>query len=335
MSMDRSRKGLKGAASPRFAAQESGHGLDGTRSVAMMATVAASQDPTVDTNVIQALRDSYDELTRSQKRIAEAIVEDPEFVAFATVDKMASRLGVSPSTVVRFTYRLGLTGYQDLQERVRTLVRSQMRSSAAAADEHGVVAHLAETAYASSLEHDLSNLRQTAAGLERAQLDRAVDLLADARRVIVVADGTAASVAAYMTLALGRTRGQADLVQGGIDTLGRLVDIDPADTVIAITFPPYASTVLRAARWAKHQKASLIALTDSPVSPVGQIADIGLPIRVSGIGPHNTMVATMAVTNALLNQLYLRNQDQAIERYATITSLMDQWDLGVLKSDND
>jgi DNA-binding MurR/RpiR family transcriptional regulator len=301
----------------------------------MMRHVASSQDPAVDTNVIQALRDSYDELTRSQKRIAEAIVEDPEFVAFATVDKMAGRLGVSPSTVVRFTYRLGLTGYQDLQERVRTLVRSQMRSSAAAADEHGVVAHLSETAYASSLEHDLSNLRQTAAGLERVQLDRAVDLIGDARRVLVVADGSAASVASYVTLVLGRTRGHVDEVQGGMASLGRLVDVEPDDAVIAITFPPYASTVLRAARWAKKQSASLIALTDSPVSPVGQIADVGLPVRVSGIGPHNTMVAAMAVANALLNQLYLRRQERAIERYAVITGLMDEWDLGVLKSDNE
>jgi DNA-binding MurR/RpiR family transcriptional regulator len=57
-------------------------------------------------DVIQTVRQGYDELTKSQKWIAEAIVDDPEFVAFATVDKMASRLGVSPSTVVRFTYRL-------------------------------------------------------------------------------------------------------------------------------------------------------------------------------------------------------------------------------------
>jgi len=297
--------------------------------------VAAPSNPDAETDVIQTLRDSYDELTRSQKRIAEAIVEDPEFVAFATVDKMAARLGVSPSTVVRFTYRLGLTGYHDLQGRVRTLVRSQMRSSAAAADERGVVAHLSGTAYARSLEHDLSNLRQTAAGLELAQLDKAVALLGEARRILVVADGSATSVASYVTLAIGRTRGQVDFVQGGMDSLGRLADVGPTDAVIAITFPPYASTVLRAARWVKQQSAALIALTDSPVSPVGQIADVGLPVRVSGIGPHNTMVAAMAVTNALLNQLFLQHQERAIERYAVITGLMDDWDLGVLKSDNE
>lgn len=301
----------------------------------MMRAVSSPTRPNDDADVIQALRDSYDELTRSQKRIAEAIVEDPEFVAFATVDKMAGRLGVSPSTVVRFTYRLGLSGYQDLQERVRTLVRSQMRSATAVADEHGVVAHLGETAYARSLEHDLANLRQTAAGLELAQLEQAVELLGKARSILVVADGSAYSVAAYATLVIGRTRGQVDLVRGEMESLGRLVDIDASDVMIAITFPPYASSVLRAARWAKERGAAVIALTDSPVSPVGQLADVGLPARVSGIGPHNTMVAAMAVANAVLNQLFLQRRERAIERYAVVTGLTDDWDLGVLKSDSD
>jgi DNA-binding MurR/RpiR family transcriptional regulator len=294
--------------------------------------VSPSNAPTADANVIQSLRDSYDELTKSQKRIAEAIVEDPEFVAFATVDKMAARLGVSPSTVVRFTYRLGLTGYHDLQERVRTLVRSQMRSSTADVDEAGVLEHLGETAFARSLEHDLANLRQTIAGLEGPELQRAVDLLSQARRIVVAADGTAHSVASYMTLALDRTRGEVTLALADTMSVGRLIDIGPEDVMLAITFPPYAQSVHRAVRWAKERQTKVLAITDSPVSPVGQLGDVDLAVRVSGVGPHNTMVAVMAVANALLNQLVLQSQDRALARYGVVNSLMEDWDLSVLKS---
>jgi DNA-binding MurR/RpiR family transcriptional regulator len=91
-------------------------------------------------DVIEELRTKYDQLTQSQKRIAEAIVEDPQFVAFATVDKLANRLGVSPSTIVRFAYRLGIDGYNDLQERVRTIIRSQLRGGAPEAPADGQAA---------------------------------------------------------------------------------------------------------------------------------------------------------------------------------------------------
>ena len=77
--------------------------------------------------MLRDLQESYAALTQSQKRIAEAIVDDPEFVAFATIDKFASRLGVASSTIVRFAYRLGLEGYPDLQFHVRELVKTRMR----------------------------------------------------------------------------------------------------------------------------------------------------------------------------------------------------------------
>lgn len=300
------------------------------QNVAMSRVLA---DPVDD--VIQSVRKRYDELTRSQKLIAEAIVEDPEFVAFATVDKMAAKLGVSPSTVVRFTYRLGLSGYQDLQNRVRTLVRSQMRSSVANGDEQQVLAHLGESTFAHSFGQDLDHLRRTIAGLDESLLMIAVDALASARRVIITADGSAYSVASYTNLVFERVRGNVEIVRADADGVGRLADLTPEDVVVAFTFPPYASTVLRVVRWAKRRNATVIAITDSPISPAGQMVDVVLPAIVSGIGPHNTMVPAMSVANALLNELVLRNREQALRRYATVTDLMNDWDLYVLKSGDD
>ncbi len=286
-------------------------------------------------DVIQVVRRKYDELTRSQKRIAEAIVDDPEFVAFATVDKMANRLNVSPSTVVRFTYRLGLTGYQDLQERVRLLVRSQMRSASAVVDESHVLAHLGDTAYARSFGQDLDHVRRTIALLDIAVLDRAIDLLTSARRVLVTGEGTAFGVAHFMWLALDRSRGQSFLVRADSDSVGRLVDIGPEDVMIAFTFPSYALTVLRTVQWASQRGVKVIGITDSPISPVGQLVDVVLPTRVSGIGPSNTLVAAMAVANALLNGVAVKIQDSALERYAIASKLMDDWDNWVLKANDD
>jgi DNA-binding MurR/RpiR family transcriptional regulator len=295
----------------------------------------ADLGPDQNADVIQAVRRTYDELTRSQKRIAEAIVDDPEFVAFATVDKMASRLDVSPSTVVRFTYRLGLTGYQDLQERVRKLVRSQMRSATSEVDEGHVLAHLGDSAFARSFAQDLDHVRRTISGLDFDVLERAIELLASARRVLVAGDGTAYGVAHFMSLALDRTRGQSYLVRADGESVGRLVDIGTDDVMIAFTFPPYASTVLHSVQWANQRGVRVVGVTDSPISPVGQLVDVVLPTLVSGIGPQNTLVAAMAVANALLNGVVLRIQDRALERYGTVSRLMDEWDNYVLKSSDD
>lgn len=285
-------------------------------------------------DVLADLRKGYDELTQSQKRIAEAIVEDPEFVAFATVDKMAARLGVSPSTVVRFAYRIGLSGYQELQDRVRVLVRSQMRSNVLPADgEPAVTAHLGDTVYAKSFEHDLENLRRTIVGMGVEELDRAVDVILQARNVFVVGGTTSHSVAFYTALALDRMRGDIHLLSGDAASASQLLAMSADDALLVFTFPPYASGSLRVTKWARKQGATIVAVTDTPISPVGQRVDVVLPALASGLSTQNSFVAAMTVVNALLNGVVARSPE-ARERYGRIMALLDDWDVFVLKGDD-
>ena len=106
-------------------------------------------------NVIEELRRRYDRLTQSQKRIAEYIVEHSEQVAFSTVDQLATQLEVNPSTIVRFTYRLGLNGFPDLQQRMRAIVRGQLSRVGEVTGEVSAAVHLQGTSFGASLTHDL------------------------------------------------------------------------------------------------------------------------------------------------------------------------------------
>jgi DNA-binding MurR/RpiR family transcriptional regulator len=197
-------------------------------------TVDDSQD------VLNAVRRKYDELTHSQKRIAETIVEDPEFVAFATVDKLAERLSVAPSTVVRFAYKIGLNGYPDLQERVRQVVRGQMRGHNAESNDSTLTSHLDPSGQSASLVHDLENLKQTISGLDSDKLSAAIQMLATARNVFVVGGYASGALAAYTALTLERIRGQAYLIEShGGRHIPALFQAGPEDAMLAIGFAPY------------------------------------------------------------------------------------------------
>jgi DNA-binding MurR/RpiR family transcriptional regulator len=287
-----------------------------------------------DQDVISELRRAYDELTQSQKQIAEAIVEDPEFVAFATVDKMAARLGVSPSTVVRFAYRLGLNGYQDLQDRVRTLVRSQMRLNAATGnDAKDLTAHLGDSVFAKSLAHDLENVRRTILNLNAADLAQAVSIIVGARRVYVLGGATSYAIAFYAALALDRMRGETTLIDREAMAASTLRSMTGEDAFLVFTFAPYASNTLRIVNTAKRLGAAIVAISDTPVSPVGQRVDVVLPALASGLSTQNSIVAPMAVTTALLNGVIAASPD-ALSRYGRITEILNEWDVYVLRGDD-
>lgn len=285
----------------------------------------------VPADVIEELRRRYDELTDSQKRIAEAIVEDPDLVAFATVDQLGSKLGLNPSTIVRFAYRLGLDGYNDLQNRVRERLRAQL-SRREGGESQGVTANLKGTVYANSFEHDLKILMRTISQLNADDLSRAVDALVRARRIFLAGGFASYGIAHYMALAMSRIRADTFLMGPSEDEIAALLlEVTKEDALLVFTFPPYASKTLRIVRQAQAQGATVIAITDSPISPVGQRVNIVLPVLSSGVSTQNSYVPALSVANALLNAVVAATSAAALERYRRYMESMNSGDAFVLK----
>src|SRR5213080_1430523 len=61
----------------------------------------------------------FDEFSRSQKDVAQYIVDHLDEVAFATAEELARRANTSSSTVVRFSQALGFEGFPELQASAR------------------------------------------------------------------------------------------------------------------------------------------------------------------------------------------------------------------------
>lgn len=283
-------------------------------------------------DVIEELRKRYDELTDSQKRIAEAIVEDPDYVAFATLDQLGTKLGLNPSTIVRFAYRLGFDGYNDLQNRVRDRVRAQLSKHENGDANPSMAAHLGDTVFAKSFEHDLDLVRRSVDRLSAEDLARTVEVIVQARRIFVAGGFSSYGTAHYMALALSRIRGDTFLLgPSEVDAAALVLQVTGDDVLIAFTFPPYASNTLRIVRQIKSQDAKVIAITDSPISPVGQQVDIVLPVLSAGMSTQNSHVPALVLANALLNAVVAATPSTALERYRRVMQLMNEGDAFVLK----
>src|ERR1044072_7584871 len=86
------------------------------------------------------IRARFDEFSRSQKDVAQYIVDHLDEVAFQTAEELARRASTSSSTVVRFSQALGFEGCPELQtsarEEFRRKVASGQVSDAARSEEH-------------------------------------------------------------------------------------------------------------------------------------------------------------------------------------------------------
>ena len=75
----------------------------------------------------------FDEFSRSQKDVAQYVVDHLDEVAFHTAEELARRANTSSSTVVRFSQALGFEGFPELQEAAREEYRHGHRQPAARA----------------------------------------------------------------------------------------------------------------------------------------------------------------------------------------------------------
>lgn len=274
----------------------------------------------------------FDELTGSQKRIVEYVVRNPDKVAFMNLDKLADAINVSPSTIVRFCYKLDYDGYTDMQGQLQTWVLAQLNqeseSSAALADrtDSGV------SLFYQAMDHDLRTMQESLRTLRPDLIKRAVELMLKGRQIRVVGFRSAYSVAHALSLGLNKVLGNTGLVEAPDGTMPeQMLQLGAGDLLIAITFPRYSSLTVDIARLARERGCRVIAITDSIVSPLARIADLVLPSAYRGIGVQNSLTATFSMVHGLISTVEEACQESYQERIRATEELVARWNMILLR----
>lgn len=229
-----------------------------------------------------------------QRRLAEFILRHPIRVSALSIEDLAQATGVSAPTISRFARELSPGGFAEMRGAVAEAVQTALDPVA----KLKLQLEGASGGGAAALEAIRSQIGQLDANVLAAQAAVLAESIAKARQVHVMGFGLSSHVAALLVLGLQpfcpSVMGVVEF--GGTEVAaGRLMAIGPADILIAITFPRYASDVIRLARYAKDRGARIAALTDSIASPLAPLADILLLAP----GEHPTLSSSMTTAVAV------------------------------------
>ncbi|HEX2381275.1 MAG TPA: MurR/RpiR family transcriptional regulator [Acidimicrobiales bacterium] len=272
-----------------------------------------------------SVRDRLEErrelLTPSERRVAEVVLGDPEAVAFGTVAELARRAGTGGATVVRLAERLGYEGFTGLQSAVRDDFAGRLRLASQRIRRPAAHDDLASRA----LAVEAGNLAATFEHLDRAALRRAVVEISRRRaRVIVLPGGASVGIARQFCDELAMLRAGILLVAGSpVEVAARSADLASEDVVVAIDLRRYDDALLDAVSMAAEAGATVIAVTDSVLSPLAALADATLVAAVEGTGPFDSHIGVLAIGNALVAGVAARLRHSATERIDRIEGAWD------------
>jgi len=105
----------------------------------------------------------------------------------------------------------------------------------------------------------------------------------------------------------------------------QMIHINEKDVVIGISFPRYSMSTLKALEFASNQKAKVITLTNSVHSPINLYSSCNLIAKSEMVSVVDSLVAPLSVINALVSALYMKKNDEVLQRLEMLDKVWDDY----------
>lgn len=285
--------------------------------------------------VLQDLTESLPNLTPELQKTAAYVLENPNEIGVSSIREIAAKAKVKPNSLVRMARRIGFEGYENFRQPFREQIRHgnyvyrdqakwlQSLSSGGVSD----------SIYAEGAAATITNMEKLYAINKSVDLKAAADEIVNARKTYVLGVGLVNAVATnFAYLANMAIDNVVSIPQEGSVPVDGLVHADSKDVLLAMTFKPYRREVAEAVETARTQGVTIIAVSDSPASPIFEGADYQFQISVDTPLMFISTVALSALLESLM-AFVISDLDESV--IASIERFHQRrYDLGIYLEEN-
>lgn len=256
------------------------------------------------------IQQKFHKLPKNHRVIADFIVDNFDRIPFLSVHEISENTGASVASVVRFSQRIGFTGYSELRDAISDSLQSHLNKQdifplvKQTKNDEDLITKVANT--------DIKNINETLSELDREVFTNAVDSFVNAKRVFTAGLGISyllAEILAYQ------------LTQVGIDSAvlkhtcsvfeEQILYMNKDDVLVTFSFPPYSKETIDAAKAAHKKGIKVISITYKPTSPVTFYSDEVLIVKSENILFTNSFAAISVMINALATACAVKNKSKA------------------------
>lgn len=264
-------------------------------------------------SILLSIKEKYSQMGHSEKLIADWLMKNFSDMMNMSISQLADNCGCGEATIVRFSRRLGLSGYQELKLKI-----AQESANTAAGGVMGIEQN--DTCY-EIFKKRISDihiaLENTKSVLDPAEFENAANALRNASRIVIFGLGNSASVA---------VDAQHKFLRAGLDAVAYCDNhmqaiaashLHKGDVAIGISHSGASIDVVEALRTAKDAGALTICLTNFGNSPIHSVSDIVLNTRSDetkySILAMSSRIAQLAIFDALYTYIVMNSNKAAVK----------------------
>jgi DNA-binding MurR/RpiR family transcriptional regulator len=247
------------------------------------------------------IRAAAEQLTASERKIANAILADYPFTGLESIQELAAKTGVSAPSITRFVSKIGCGGFQDLQRQLIAELKEGQRSPLDLKSSQKPVGHsefLSE--YVARLSAVMREMTET---VSQAQFDSLADLLADpSRNIFLIGGRVSDSIATFLSMHLRQIRsGIYHMADNPEFWPEHVLRMRRKDVVLLFDFRRYQPSLARLAETiAAKRGATIVVVTDKWMSPAARSADHIVALPIDAGTAWDTVASAMALVEALI-----------------------------------
>ncbi|EOU9604277.1 MurR/RpiR family transcriptional regulator [Cronobacter dublinensis] len=226
-------------------------------------------------NMLEKIQSQLEHLSKSERKVAEVILESPSQAIHSSIATLASEAGVSEPTVNRFCRSLDTKGFPDFK-----LHLAQSLANGTPYVNRNVVEDDSVEAYTSKIfESAMASLDHVRQSLDMATVNRAVDMLTQAKKIAFFGLGSSAAVAHDAMNKFFRFNVPVVYSEDIVVQRMSCMNGGPDDVVVLISHTGRTKSLVELARLARDNDALVLAIT-SRGSPLAREASLALLLDV-------------------------------------------------------
>lgn len=272
------------------------------------------------------IRSERDQMSAVERRIADFILENAQLLRDYSSQQLANALGISQSSVVKFTQKLGFKGYPDLKYSVGEAIARADNSEAAVAA-HEVAGGEGES-LATSLWRRKSEAEEATRLINPPETLRgAVDALAKAGKVFVIGVGEDDIYSRGFALKLSLlgiptvqsfdvARMMASISSGGA-----------GDVLLIFSEHGHHPALCKLGRLFREQRGRLLTVTRHTSNPLRALADLALLVSAHDEQPYVQSIVYQSALQHLLDGLFIELCEGDERRHAQLLTNLERLQL--------
>lgn len=277
------------------------------------------------TVTLELIEKTVPHMSKGHKAIANFILESYDKAAFMTAAKLGEEVGVSESTVVRFTTELGFEGYPEFQRALQEDLKSKLTS----VQRLGLTEKYESDseAFKAVVAQDIANLRDSLNSIDDVEFESAVNSILKAKKIYIMGIRASAPLSEFMHFYMTLLFDDVVLVRSTCtnELFEQIMPIGEGDVMIGISFPRYSARTINSMGYAKKKGATIIAITDKDDTAMTEYADIKLFAKSSMASFVDSLTAPLSLINALLVTLGMHRKEHIKSSLESLETLWSQY----------